>query len=116
MTDPGAIALEHAAVDLVLAIFVGEVVDVGGEEELGSIQPDAFGAGVAGGGQIVGKLDVRVEPNRGRRRRSRPVRARSPSTPAAGRRSSRVLGGARELLRRRIEDQLRSPMPSMTTS
>ena len=35
-----------------------------GEQELRAIQADAFGAGVAGRGEVVGELDVGVEPDR----------------------------------------------------
>ena len=74
---------EHAAVDLVLPSSSRDVVDAAGEQELGAIQADAFGAGVARRREIVGELDVRVEPDRARRRRSPPAAAarRRPSAP-----------------------------------
>ena len=74
-------------------------------QELRSVQADAFGAGVARGRQIVGELDVRVEADAhavGGRRRPPPLgldRRRRPVIVG-------VVRGARELLRRRIEDHL----------
>ena len=62
--------------------------------------------GVARRGQVVGELDVRVEPDAARRRRSTPGAARSAST--VGRRPVivGVMRGAREHPRRRIDDHL----------
>ena len=67
-------------------------------------RPMPFGAGVARRRQIVGELDVGVEPDAARRRRSPPAAAARPrpSPPAGDRR--RGCARARELLRRRIED------------
>ena len=70
--------------------------------------------GVSGGGQIVGELDVRVEPNPdavGRRRRT-------PALGVDGRRRTMILGvvrGAGQLLVGRIENHVLA-VPSMITS
>ena len=67
---------EHAAIDLVLPSSSPMSRDAAGEQELRSVQPDAFGAGVARRREIVGELDVGVEPDPdavGRRRRPPPL-------------------------------------------
>ena len=54
---------EHAAIDRRTARPRRDVAGAAGQQELRAVQPDALGAGVARGGEIVGELDVRVEPD-----------------------------------------------------
>ena len=103
--DAGRHALEHAAIDLVLAVFVADVLDAAGHQELGPVEADPFGAGVARRGEVVGELDVRVEPDR------HAVGGRGGPAPfgvdhRAGPMIVGVPRGAGQLLRCRVEDQL----------
>ena len=81
-------------------------VDAAGEQELRAVQADAFGAGVARRGEVVGELDVGVEPDRARRRRSPPAAAARPRPPPPGGDRRACCARAREHLVGRIEDHL----------
>ncbi len=108
MTVPGRHAFEHPTVDRELLVLARDVAIAAGEEEFRSVQPDPLGAGVPRGRQVVGKLDVRVEPDAhavgggGRRTAARVVGGRGPVIVG-------VPGRARELLRPRIDDELARP-------
>jgi hypothetical protein len=67
---------EHPPIDFVLPVFVTDVADRTRQQELGAIEPDAFRARVAGGGEVVRELDVGLETDAnsiGRRGRPPPL-------------------------------------------
>ena len=60
---PGRGALDELAVGAVLRLFGQRRLARAGEQELGSEQADPFGAALDRAGRVVGRLDVRLEPD-----------------------------------------------------